>query len=159
MEELVNFLCNWGGLLKNLAIISSCLWGFYNLIRRIDKIKEEVSKIPDMTNKISKLQREVEKVSDLQDSVEKIDSNLKEHCKRGEKKDRLTLDMSRQTLLNEIEGAINEGWASFNKKTVLSELYESYTQDGGNGTIKALWKTYLALPTVKPAKKKNDNDN
>lgn len=158
MSEISTFINNWGVLLRNLILIAGVFGGLFKLLKTLDRINTNIEEIPDLKSNIESLQKEVKNIFNSQQSMQNetksIKEDLQKHCKNGMRKDKLTLDMSRQMLLNEIDTAIHMGWASINKKTVLSELYESYRNEGGNGTIQALWATYLALPTEPPETKK-----
>lgn len=121
-------------------------------------MRNDMQKVQDnVKNMQTDIQTLQNNMTALQGGLQTLQNDLQQHCINGKRKDRLTLDMSRQMLLNEIEAAIRLGWASINKKTVLSELYESYRADGGNGTIKALWTTYLSLPTEPPENTKPES--
>lgn len=120
------------------------------------------SDMQDVQSNVKNMQTDIQTLrthmTALQGGLQTLQNDLQQHCINGKRKDRLTLDMSRQMLLNEIEAAIHLKCASINKKTVLSELYESYRADGGNGTIQALWATYLALPTEAPKNTKPEGN-
>jgi hypothetical protein len=50
-------------------------------------------------------------------------------------------------LLTEIEKCIDMKEVSITRRVVLSQLYEAYEINNGNGNVSSLYKTFLQLPT------------
>jgi exopolysaccharide biosynthesis predicted pyruvyltransferase EpsI len=106
--------------------------------------------IPEMKEQLSETVEEFKTFKTDHETYEKmieeLKDNLKEHCAKDKQKQKMALDMARQTLLNEMEKAIKEKEVTVSRKAVIGELYDSYEACGGNGAVHDLWKEFVHLP-------------
>lgn len=117
----------------------------------VEKIPDLIKSIEDISGKVDDMVKETQRTKE---GLKEIKEKLSAHCKEGEKKNILILDVARQILLNEIETSIHYGFVSTNRRTVVGQLYEAYRKNGGNGPIHQMWDIYMELPIEQPEDKR-----
>lgn len=147
MEDFIN---EWGDVLK---FVLSCItligivWGF---LKKLNTVGKNVSIIPEIQKSLQDTVEEFKTFKTdheaYEDMIKELKVNLDEHCAKDKQKQKMALDMARQTLLNEMEKAIKEKEVTVSRKAVIGELYDSYQANGGNGAVHDLWNEFVHLP-------------
>ena len=147
---MVEFMNEWGTVLKTiLSIIAliGIIWGF---LKKLNKMGENLEIIPSLREDLNATMNEFRTFKSDHEAYEKmiveLKDNLKEHCAKDKQKQKMSLDMARQILLNEMEKAIKEREVTVSRKAVIGELYDSYEAWGGNGAVHDLWAEFVHLP-------------
>lgn len=147
---LVAFLTEWGNVIKtvlSLITLGGIIIGF---LKKLNTINKNLSDIPQMKADLSQTVSDLKDLKEDQDSYEdlikQVKENLDEHCSKDKQKQKMSLDMARQMLLNEMEKAIKEKEVTVSRKAVIGELYDSYETCGGNGAVHDLWQEFIHLP-------------
>ena len=147
---MLEFIAEWGTTIK--AVLSFITLGgiIIGFLKKMNTIGNNLSVIPELKEKLDETADEVKLFKAEHANYEKIikdlSNSLKEHCSKDKQKQKMILDMARQTLLNEMERAIKEEEVTVSRKAVIGELYDSYKDNGGNGTVKDLWSEFIHLP-------------
>ena len=146
---MVTFLIQWADVIKtvlSLLTIGGIVVGF---LKKLNDISKNLSDIPSMKKDLSKTVLGLKELKEDQTTNEQLikalKANLDSHCSKDKLKQKLVLDMARQTLLNEMESAIKEQEVTVSRKAVIGELYNSYVDNGGNGAVHDLWAEFVHL--------------
>lgn len=146
---MVTFLIQWADVIKtvlSLLTIGGIVIGF---LKKLNNISKNLSDIPSMKENLSQTVLDLKELKEDQITSEQLIKALKEnldsHCAKDKMKQKLVLDMARQTLLNEMETAIKEQEVTVSRKAVIGELYNSYVDNGGNGAVHDLWAEFVHL--------------
>lgn len=146
---MVTFLIQWADVIKtvlSLLTIGGIVMGF---LKKLNNISKNLSDIPSMKENLSQTVLDLKELKEDQITSEQLIKALKEnldsHCAKDKMKQKLVLDMARQTLLNEMEFAIKEQEVTVSRKAVIGELYNSYVDNGGNGAVHDLWAEFVHL--------------
>ena len=146
---MVSFIEEWGGLLKNIGYIITFIGVIWGILKKLNKISDSLTKIPTMQKDLSEIQMEMTKIAEEKNVDEQLIKEIKikldEHCAKDQSKQKMSLDMARQILLNEMEKAIKEGEVTVSRKAVIGELYDSYINNNGNGVVHDLWAEFVHL--------------
>ena len=146
---MVTFLIQWADVIKtvlSLLTIGGIVVGF---LKKLNDISKNLSDIPSMKKDLSQTVLGLKELKEDQTTNEQLikalKANLDSHCSKDKLKQKLVLDMARQTLLNEMESAIKEQEVTVSRKAVIGELYNSYVDNGGNGAVHDLWAEFVHL--------------
>lgn len=146
---MVTFLIQWADVIKtvlSLLTIGGIVVGF---LKKLNNISKNLSDIPSMKKDLSQTVLNLKELKEDQTTNEQLikalKANLDSHCSKDKLKQKLVLDMARQTLLNEMESAIKEQEVTVSRKAVIGELYNSYVDNGGNGAVHDLWAEFVHL--------------
>ena len=146
---MVTFLIQWADVIKtvlSLLTIGGIVVGF---LKKLNNISKNLSDIPSMKKDLSQTVLNLKELKEDQTTNEQLikalKANLDSHCSKDKLKQKLVLDMARQTLLNEMEAAIKEQEVTVSRKAVIGELYNSYVDNGGNGAVHDLWAEFVHL--------------
>lgn len=147
---MVEFMNDWGTVIKTILSLISLIgivWGF---VKKLNNMGENLAIIPTMQEDLKETIKEFKTFKTDHEAYEKmieeLKDNLKEHCAKDKQKQKMSLDMARQILLNEMEKAIKEKEVTVSRKAVIGELYDSYESWGGNGAVHDLWAEFVHLP-------------
>lgn len=146
----MDFMSEWGDVIK---FVLSCItlvgivWGF---LKKLNLMGKNVSIIPDVQKSLQDTIEEFKTFKTdhevYESMIKELKVNLDEHCAKDKQKQKMALDMARQTLLNEMEKALKEKEVTVSRKAVIGELYDSYQANGGNGAVHDLWGEFVHLP-------------
>ena len=146
---MVTFLIQWADVIKtvlSLLTIGGIVVGF---LKKLNNISKNLSDIPSMKKDLSQTVLDLKELKEDQTTNEQLikalKANLDSHCSKDKLKQKLVLDMARQTLLNEMESAIKEQEVTVSRKAVIGELYNSYVDNGGKGAVHDLWAEFVHL--------------
>ena len=172
----IDLLLTIAGWVTAITVIIVFLYKSFKAIKGLFKITESINAIPIVVQSVEKLKEHEEEnfkiikqiILDLKAVTEQLtiiqkekipqyDCNLKiieglvkkteENCRKDINRDSLLLSQARQMLLTEIEKCIDMKEVSITRRVVLSQLYEAYEINNGNGNVSSLYKTFLQLPT------------
>lgn len=147
---MVEFIKEWGDVIKGILSVITLIGVILAFLKKLNTMGKNLAVIPEMQESLEKTTEEFKSFKTNQEEYEKtlreLKDNLKEHCAKDTKKQKMALDMARQTLLNEMEKAIKDNEVTVSRKAVIGELYDSYKANGGNGAVKDLWTEFVHLP-------------
>lgn len=147
---MVDFFNEWGDIIKTILTFLTFGGIVLAFLKKLNTIGQNLAFIPEMKEQLSETVEEFKTFKTDHETYEKmieeLKDNLKEHCAKDKQKQKMALDMARQTLLNEMEKAIKEKEVTVSRKAVIGELYDSYEACGGNGAVHDLWKEFVHLP-------------
>lgn len=147
---IIEFLTEWGDVIKTILgflTLGGIVIGF---LKKLNTMGENLKKIPEIQDGLKDTQEEFKSFKtdhkEYEEIIKDLKKSLKEHCSKDGQKQKMILDMARQTLLNEMEKSIKEKEVTVSRKAVIGELYDSYEANGGNGAVHDLWAEFVRLP-------------
>ena len=147
---MVAFLTEWGDVIKTVLSLITLGGVVFGFLKKLNTINKNLTDIPqmkkDLTQTVSDLKDLKKDQDNYEDLLKQVKENLDQHCLKDKQKQKMSLDMARQMLLNEMEKAIKAKEVTVSRKAVIGELYDSYESCGGNGTVHDLWQEFIHLP-------------
>ena len=122
---LVTFFTEWGEVLKTILSIITLGGIVIAFVKKLNNMGANLAIIPEIKQGLEKTQEDFKTFKEDHEDYEKmiveLKENLQEHCANDKRKQKMALDMARQTLLNEMERAIKEEEVTVSRKAVIGE--------------------------------------
>jgi len=144
-----------------LGLIAA-FWAFLKMVKEIKKPREDKDKkieadLKDHKDTLNKheniLNDHTVKLEKIDSSLDLISNDIKESSEYTKESDDLIkaalCSMQRQSLLNECEKCIKNGFATLEQKETITSQYDSYHALGGNSFITKLYEQMMDLPLSK----------